>query len=274
MIGRNEVKKVIQHKTPLRFIVSRVLWHSRLSSFLTISRRNYRVRFYPSAYSASLWLDPEHGAEDEAIVQSLVRTGDTVIDVGANIGTLTLAMAKLVGESGQVFSIEAHPKIYQYLVGNVRLNGVRNVTTINVACGRESQVVRLTDYKSDDQNSVDANALSVKMQRLDAIVTLPRQREIAMLKIDVEGYEKFVLEGASGLLSRTAIVYFESWTAHYGKFGYQLCDIVEQLSSHGFRIFRMNGQPVDKGYNSFHCENLVATRLMAPIEAIRKVRSA
>jgi len=111
------------------------------------------------------------------------------------------------------------------------------------------------------------------MQRLDAIVTLPRNREIAVLKVDVEGHEKFVLEGASGLLSRTAVIYFESWSEHFEKFGYQLSDIVEHLKSHGFRIFRIDGQPIDRDYNSAQCENLVAARSMAPIEVIRKLQS-
>jgi FkbM family methyltransferase len=262
------MRKVADQKRPVRFVASRLLWHSRLSSLLTIRRDRYRLRFYPTAYSATLWLDAQEGIRDEAVFKRFLRPGDIAVDVGANIGSLTLTAASVVGNSGRVFAVEAHPLIYKYLTGNVRLNRLANVETFNVACGHETGVVNFSNQRSDDQNSVSAEGISVPMRRLDDLVSLRQGMKIALLKIDVEGYEKRVLEGATGLLARTDVVYFESWKNHFDKYAYELRDIVELLNKFGFQIYRKSGERVDEKYSSPECENLLASRSDEGVESI------
>jgi len=258
---KEKVQKVTNHPRPLRFLASRLLWHSGLCPILTISRDNYSLRFYPSACSASMWLDSDTGKHDEAVFRKLLRPGDIVIDVGANIGSLTLAASSLVGPTGKVFSVEAHPIIYKYLIGNLKLNNATNVTAFNVACGRESGVAHFSDNKSDDQNSISDDGLQVPIRRLDELIEIPAQACIALLKIDVEGYEKPVLEGCTSLLARTNAVYFESWEQHVRKYGYRLAETFSLLRDFGFQIQRPGGEPVDPDYRSVDCENLLATKL-------------
>lgn len=250
--------KLRDQRKPLRFLASRLLWHSGLSSLFTIPCGSYRLRFYPSACSATLWLDPAERLKDEGVLRDLLREGDTVIDVGANIGAVTLAAAQFVGPTGLVYSVEAHPRTYKFLMGNIQLNQAGNVTAFSTACGRENGVIAFSDKTSDDQNAVCGEGLGVPLCRLDELI--PRTRSIALLKIDVEGYEKFVLEGAKRLLPRVESIYFESYERHFRRFGYRLRDIVHLLEDIGFTVFRLDGQRVTEDYESVQCENLLARR--------------
>jgi FkbM family methyltransferase len=249
---------------PLRFLASRFLWHTGLGSFLTIPRSTYRLRFYPTAYSATLWLNPAEHLGDEVVLRSLLHEGDSVIDVGANIGTLTLAASKIVGPTGKVYSIEAHPRTHKYLLGNLEFNKISNVQAFNVACGREHGTARVSSNVSDDQNSVSPEGVSVPVRKLDDLLTGTETQEIALLKIDVEGYEKFVLEGSLRLLWRVKFIYFESYERHAAAFGYELRDIIDVLEQFRFGIYRLNGDRVSRDDSSAVCENLLASRSRPP----------
>ncbi len=253
-----KLAKLKRESRPIRFLASRFLWHSGLCSFLTIPCGDYRLRFYPSACSATLWLDPRERLQDEAVVRQLVTTGDVVVVVGANIGAIALAAARAVGQSGHVYSVEAHPRTYKYLLGNLQLNQVQNVTTFNVACGKASGSVSFSNRRSDDQNSVVHAGIPVPLRRLDELIP---DRPIKLLKIDVEGYEKFVMEGATNLFKNVEFIYFESYARHFDAFGYCLKDILAFLRQFNFSAHRGNGEEVADSYNSLTCENLLAKRI-------------
>jgi hypothetical protein len=100
------------------------------------------------------------------------------------------------------------------------------------------------------------------MARLDDLPI--SEPQIQLLKIDVEGYEKFVLEGASKTLDRVSCVYFESWEHHFKRYGYACRDVITLLARKGFTILRPTGNDsvisVEMDYSSTVCENLMAVR--------------
>jgi len=65
-----------------------------------ITTELYRLRFFPTALSCALWTDPRARQADEDFYRRYLRRDDTVVDVGANVGNLTLAAAALVGARG------------------------------------------------------------------------------------------------------------------------------------------------------------------------------
>jgi FkbM family methyltransferase len=184
---------------------------------------------------------------------------DCVFDVGANVGNLTLAAAALVGARGAVWSIEAHPRTYGYLLENVALNARVNVTPLHAAAGDKRAVMSFSDGWLDDQNRVDdGGPLAVKVERLDDLVPA---RRVQLLKIDVEGYELFVLRGARSLLDGTDCVYFECAERAYGRYGYAVTDVVALLEQKGFTVWERHGT----GFSRFVTphgdhQNLVAIR--------------
>jgi FkbM family methyltransferase len=173
------------------------------------------------------------------------------VDVGANIGCLTLFASRLVGDSGHVFSIEPHPRTVRYLRGNVTLNRRNNITVIHAAAGDHQANIHLSDGRSDDQNRVSKTGVPVQLDTLDSI--LP-DVPIRLLKIDTEGFELFALRGGPRTLQNTDLIYLESCEEHFQKYGYSTPDLLAFLSAQGFDT----GRPPD--YLSQSCENLLALR--------------
>ena len=235
------LRKLREHPRPGRFVLGRLLWRSGLSPFFTDEMpRGYRIRFYPSSISAALWSDPHSRTEDEDFVWAVLRLRDRYIDAGANVGQLALAASKRVGPEGEVIEIEAHPEIYRYLEGNVRLNRVANVETSNCALGATEGEVTMTSHRSDDQNYVsETGTLRVPMHPLDELVAA---RPTRLLKIDVEGSELPVLEGAAEVLAETDIVYCELSTGNCRRFGYEPQQVEQLLLEAGFVFIRRDDE--------------------------------
>lgn len=234
-----------------------------MSRYLLIDKGSFRIRFFPSSLSAAYWIDLEARKDDENFLRSYLKTGDVFVDVGANIGVLSLTAAAIVGENGRVVSIEAHPRIFNYLSENVAMNHYKNITLINAAVGNKEGKIRFSDNRSDDQNSVvPESALEVQMNTLDSLVG-GYGGIINLLKVDVEGFEKFVFEGASKIFDVTECIYFESWEKHFAEYGYSCEDIFSILSNHQFGLYKVNDNvilPITAGYCSSVCENLLAIR--------------
>ena len=263
---------ILRHQArPGRFLVSRALLYSGLSTRFVIPKRGFRLRFYPTNGSAQQWVDPyhehdsDHGRREETFFRGYLRPDDVVVDVGASIGLTALTAFSVVGRGGRVLAFEPHPRIFGFLVGNIALNGAEAVITPrNVALGESSGTVFITDARADDANSVssEATGVSVPISTLDEVAAqLPR---IALLKIDVEGYELFVLRGAVDTLKRIDCIYFESYDPNFARHGYGLSELVELMAANGFEVRRFDGAgtttAVIAAEGSSDLEDLVAVR--------------
>ena len=149
--------------------------------------------------SKSIRESGDYAREEKALLAELIREGDTAIDVGANIGSHTLFLARKVGGDGRVYSFEAQRFLFQILSGNVALNSLRNVWCVPAALGnRQGRVdVPVPDYGRDNNYggySLDFATFkeSGYMLRLDDIPL----ESCHLIKIDVEGMELDVLQGA------------------------------------------------------------------------------
>ncbi|MFA5249249.1 MAG: FkbM family methyltransferase [Candidatus Paceibacterota bacterium] len=257
-------KKIGDQKDPVRFLFSRILWHSGLCRFFKIDLgQGLKLYFNPSALSATLWAESSADKGEESFLRNYLKNGDVFVDVGANIGLLTVIAAGAVGEEGKVVSIEPHPKIFGFLRKNIKLNNFSNVEAHNLAVGDKIGELLFSDHKSDEQNMVSTGgSIKVKAVLLDSLVS-PDIKKIDLLKIDIEGYELFALKGASSLLARTDAICFESWDRHFGRYGYSPRDVFELLNKNGFRIFKISGNDlleIGDDYTSKDCENLLAVK--------------
>lgn len=249
--------------------IGEALMFLRLSKLFVIDRGDFKIRFYPTNISLRLWearLRRRAIYEtDESFFRTYLTPGDVVVDVGANIGFQTLIASTIVGEPGRVVAIEAHPETYKALRGNIKINRRGNVETYNLAIGRQQGQVVFSDKRQDDRNAVvaDGRGVSVEMKRLDDLNI--EASTIALLKIDVEGYEKFVLEGADRLLEKTLCVHYESFQRHFQEFGYDCVQLNEMINARGFHLFRFKQgklTSIEPSHISETVENIVGLRDM------------
>ena len=116
------------------------MFRLKISHMFTFKHKHHILKFYPSYLSRILWVNPNHahsGSEVEDFVWKYLRTDDIFVDIGANIGTVTLEASKKIGHNGKIFSFEANPKVFEFLKGNVNLNHSKNIELYNLALGEK-----------------------------------------------------------------------------------------------------------------------------------------
>lgn len=136
-------------------------------------------------------------------LQSELREGDCVVDIGANIGYYALIEARLVGPYGKVYAIEPAPHNMRLLEDNIRLNNYGNVETFQLAIGQQNGILPL--YISDNPNWCSFYLSRNVVGQVDVTVTslddfLKDKRCPNLIRMDVEGYEYEILSGMSNIL--------------------------------------------------------------------------
>jgi FkbM family methyltransferase len=150
-----------------------------------------------------------------ALMDKVLRPGDTMIDVGSSMGLMALHGSKLVGDAGTVVALEPHPDVFQQLNENLKLNHCKNVRALQVAAG--PKVSDETIYHAPTANVGGASLVQSKgpytaagivhVEKLDTLVA--EFQSIRFMKIDVEGFEASVLAGASDTLAKQPIICME-----------------------------------------------------------------
>jgi FkbM family methyltransferase len=135
----------------------------------------------------------------------LIRPGMTVVEVGANIGLLTVPFARLVAPRGKVIAFEPQRIVYQMLCGNLALNAIDNVTGHNCAVGRAAGSIAVPPV--DYERPGNFGGVSIGISGKGETVPLVMIDSLALarcdfMKIDVEGMELDVLQGAANTVRR------------------------------------------------------------------------
>jgi FkbM family methyltransferase len=193
-----------------------------------------------------MWLGI-HEREETEVVCRTVRTGDTVVDVGAHIGWYSVIAADLVGRDGRVVALEPFPESFAALERNVARNRLAQVTALCTAASDRSCTARLGRQAGSDSGSVTIGyrgvegLADVETRRLDDL--LGDTGAVRLLKVDVEGHEAQVLAGAQGVLSRTDTVLIELNERALVANGSSGAEIRAVLREAGFSSQRLVGGP-------------------------------
>jgi FkbM family methyltransferase len=187
------------------------------------------------------YVDQSYEPDELRIVDLYLRPGDTFVDAGANVGIFTAYASRAVGKSGCVIAFEAHPLISTVLAENVALNKLTNVTVVTAALGDKAGELKMKYPRADPGSThvairPSAEDATVPVVTLDAAL---RERGVAhadYLKIDVEGFERQVLEGAMDTITRnpTIIVQTEVFEEHLARYGQKPADLFAFLAGLGF----------------------------------------
>ena len=178
---------------------------------------------------------------------SIVQAGDTVFDVGANWGLHTLYFSSLVGKSRRAVAIEPFARAFEELEWHINLNHCSNVTVYRGAlsnrCGQGSFVAgnsASTGHLGGGEPDVDDRS-QVRMLTLDAVVGEQKVRQLRLVKIDVEGAESAVLNGATKTL-----IDLRPWLIGELHTPQQDVKVAELLIGHNYGISRVSGPPIKK----------------------------
>lgn len=146
-----------------------------------------------------------------AWVHNFVWPGDVVIDIGANIGYLSLVAARKVGPHGKVLAIEAEPTVFGQLERNIDLNPGLPVIATHAIAGESSGVRKihaapfeLGSSSTELTEVADGPSSEVRVVRVDSLVPRDELDRVRLVKIDVEGDEMRVLAGLDAVLSGMA----------------------------------------------------------------------
>jgi FkbM family methyltransferase len=194
------------------------------------------------------------------VMYRLINPGDTVFDVGANVGYVTVLAAVAAGPSGRVLSFEPHPELFAVLEQNVSAGrGGRSMAMTELhraALGQDSGTAELwipPQFAANDgisrivaNPSPGAMTIRVDVRTIDEVLG---DRSVAVLKLDVEGSELQVLRGATRALESRRIrhIIFEEYKTNGS-------DVVRMLEDLGFHVFSIGRSlrgpvvaPVDVG---------------------------
>ena len=157
---------------------------------------------------ASLAATYLHDAHDYWFHRYQPRAGDVIVDIGAGRGEDTLAFSRAVGDEGRVFALEAHPLSFAALEKFCALNGLANVTVLNLACVDAPcrlQIGTLPNWQSNAVRTGDPSAGSLTVDGVP-FDWVWRQHEIGaidFLKMNIEGAERLALPGCRRALEHT-----------------------------------------------------------------------
>ncbi|MNK33139.1 Methyltransferase domain protein [compost metagenome] len=166
----------------------------------------------------------------------------SIIDVGANIGEVSLGLAYRY-PNASVYGFEPHPVTFQKLKNNHSLNQMKNVQLLNLGLGSKKSEVHFEERAigNPGMNRVTADpgksAHQIQITTLDSFIAENQVPEVSVIKIDVEGYEHEVLKGAVDLLTHTKpVLFIELDDSNLMEQGSNATDFIQFIYSFGYVI--------------------------------------
>ena len=238
--------------------------------FTTNNNIRIRSKKFDRLGVTSILLSLGYYEEEEKIIYQLLKDGDIIFDVGANIGWFSLNFAKRL-KKALVYAFEPIPETFYELEGNVSLNDLKgNISTQNLGLSDHNGTASF--FFSPEESSITSTKqlgasknfqkITAQIVTLDKFVTDKNIEKIDFLKCDAEGAELNVIEGGKKSLGRflpiLMIELYEEWTRH---FGYSPHDVISKLFQLKYRCFLMDQKNLREVFNykkdAFFCNESV-----------------
>jgi FkbM family methyltransferase len=200
----------------------RVLWRDLRNPFpVVMDRLGLRSRPYVVRWRRGLSTELRPASGDRYGLYEVLRgdytaqgqtlaPGDTVLDIGANIGCFSLLAATLVGPEGRVIAVEPEAATYQQLVRNIERNQLTNVVPCRCAVGGAEGTVQLRVSRTSlfssvfahvDDHDIDGEVQEVRLLTLETLMREHDVENCAYLKLDCEGAEYDILDSLDGAVA-------------------------------------------------------------------------
>jgi FkbM family methyltransferase len=172
-------------------------------------------------------------------LKELVPEGSIVIDVGANVGFFSRRFAAWVGEKGKAILIEPEDRNYEILISALRrehlLDRTRALKAVVAAAPGRAFLEINPLHPAHHKLSKDNTGVAVEAVTLDSLVSDKGDRKLSLVKIDVQGAEMLVLQGASEILRMSQpALFIELHEEGLNKFGTSVPEILNYLANYGY----------------------------------------
>jgi FkbM family methyltransferase len=181
------------------------------------------------------------------LIDQLVAGGDIVIDVGAHLGTHSLRAARASGPLGRVYAFDPQPANIDLVCRNANANNLQNIVAVCGAVGARNGFIQLNLQRETDRSRLSLRLrnpndlpipFEVPIRRLDSFLVANSIDNVALLKIDTEGYELEVLGGLGEQITNCRNIILEMLEGDGGDDRVAICDL---LSAAGFELHRVDG---------------------------------
>jgi FkbM family methyltransferase len=220
-----------------------------------------KLFLYDSPDFSNFLKDNPHERGEVKFLESIAKEGMHVIDIGANIGITTVAIAKRIRRGGKLYSFEPVPEYFNILKGNVSSNGLENVKVYEVAV--TDQVGRVYFYQKELSSGIvfeeGAKKSEVPTTTIDGFLNEEKIAGIDLINIDCEGSELLVLRGAEETLSKNKVkVFCEIHHDFLKQLGQSVEDLVQYLQELEFQVQSVSLNDLKMGNNFENCEYIYA----------------
>jgi FkbM family methyltransferase len=195
-----------------------------------------------------------------------IRQGDTFVDVGAYIGLYSIAVGLRLGASGRVWSFEPDPVNFDFLIEHISCNKMKNVIiAVNTAVSNKGSTATFVSGKSSESHLAADVSAKGKLISVVALQEYFVRQRVDVLKIDVEGLEQAVIEGALELLTdpklRPRAIFVEMHPFAWVRCGASSERILQLLGEAGYHVYSVDGRRI--AHIDSYCE-VVARPAKAP----------
>lgn len=226
------------------FIYDRVIRLNRVVLTDVQGNKMY-INGHDKAIAPSLLRDGIYERYTTDLFKKLIKANMTVIDIGANIGYYTLIAAKLVRNTGKVYAFEPEPRNYDLLVKNILINNYTNVIPIQKAVSNKVGKAKLFIDKfdfgrhsfSEDTNLNKGGSIEIETITLDEFFeNTVGSLAVDIIKIDAEGAEGLIVEGAGKILKNKLKIFMEFFPNGLRNMGTDPLGLLYKLQEYGFKI--------------------------------------
>lgn len=250
VLSRPEVRK-----NPLKALLKRVFWRLRWlgtnEPFIIPLGEVLKIAIPKTGSGAAIYYRGFSEPDTADFLQRFLRPGMVMVDVGAHIGEYTLLAAQAVGKIGQVHAFEPQEPIFSILSCNIQLNALENVT-LNEAIVSDCEGE--LEFEISQEPSMSSIRKHEILDRQVKVIRVPsislntywanRTPKINLIKVDVEGAEKLVFQGATELMSLPSsdapTWVFEYGPRAYADFNYQPGELLDFIRGYGYSIWQYN----------------------------------
>jgi FkbM family methyltransferase len=243
--------------------------------FLVFNYQNiFKIRLYKDSFISEEIYKNTFEPDEAEFIRDFLKEGDIFIDIGANIGLYTLMAARKIGVLGKVYSFEPTGITYKRLLENININRFRNIIPVNKALSDKNGMFEMNvscdgfeawnSFSKITRGSRFGTEI-VEATRFDSFFNGDENRDrISLIKIDVEGWEKFVLLGGEEYFKKvnSPVLIVEFVDQNTNNAGYTCKELYDQLRGYGYEILNMKDYKIQKEIprDYYEYSNLVAAK--------------